>query len=153
MFGGGVARFIADAVGGLGINTGLLGRGGWHSILVRPAPFALRQYVGARTSRETPQGVVNVTWERQGNGPLAGSMELNVSLPAATIAHITLPLLGRELVKFQHFDSEICEMRCGDRSPATGLCVGLSVSCETRADDEPVMQLELGFPGDFVFRW
>jgi hypothetical protein len=103
MFGGGVNRFIAAAIGGLTIDTSLSSsssRNGWRELLVHPSPAAMRTLGKASVSRRTPQGVATVSWRAGvGSGGVGGGgggssvLELNLTVPVGSRADVRLPLL------------------------------------------------------------
>jgi alpha-L-rhamnosidase len=113
MFGGGVNRFLAAAVGGLGVDTrplALLGAaagsgssedsqrgdreglsmGGWRNLVVKPAPAAVRLVGSGGITRKVPSGEASVHWRY-----LSGErLELNLTVPAHAVAEVHLPLLS-----------------------------------------------------------
>jgi hypothetical protein len=124
MFGGGVNRFIAAAMGGLSVDTRPLalaptgtvhGTGsrvdgyGWRRMMVRPSPHAIRRQrpdagYGSTPSlklregnahRRTPFGEAAVAWRRKsGSGAV---LELEVTVPPFSVADVHVPLLLTEV--------------------------------------------------------
>ena len=99
MFGGGVNRFLAAAVGGMAPLTD-----GWARIHVKLAPWAVRHVRAASAQRQGSLGMVRVAWRGgEGGGQAAGlqgsplppaELELNVTLPRGAAAVIDIPLLS-----------------------------------------------------------
>lgn len=166
MFGGGVNRFLAAAVGGLSVDARPLfgaSSAGWRQMLVRPSPAAVRLLGRARVSRQTPRGTASVAWSTLST---ASRLELDLQVPVGAKASVHLPLLEsagaptRVSVK-----GTGCEVRC---EASTGLanvptplkmaelsaaCISFGLtsgSCLSRPDGERVLDIELG-SGSFSF--
>ena len=98
MFGGGVARFISAAIGGLTIDSAPLTKPvlhghGWRSMLVQPAPHAIRTLGHASASRRTPYGLASVAWKLREEVGGEGTLELNLTVPVGSSAVVRLPVL------------------------------------------------------------
>ena len=92
MFGGGVARFIAAAVGGLSTDTRVHG---WKKLLLHPSPHALRKVGASSVSRNTPQGLASVEWSAatEPGATTSTRVSMSVTVPAGATASLRLPLL------------------------------------------------------------
>jgi hypothetical protein len=121
MFGGGVGRFIAAAVGGLAVETGPLADpagAGWRTLLVHPSPHAMRTLGRAGTSRRTPQGEASVSWRAGGGVAGEAVAELALVVPPAARADVRLPLLlDRAAPRLQGGEGPL-----GDRRVTAGGC-------------------------------
>ena len=166
MFGGGVNRFLAAAVGGLGVDTRPLAllrddgaqvqsMSGWRTLVVKPAPAAMRLVGRAEIRRKVPSGEAGVHWKLTGGGD---QLELNLTVPAHVVAEVHLPLLSL-LPRSVSVQSESqsgqgamivnnCHIRCGADLRAewgAGGCGQLSgTRCQRRADGEHVLRLAVG---------
>lgn len=93
MFGGGVNRFIAAALGltmaSLPGATSVADMG-WRRLVVHPTPAAVRALGQGKVSRRTPQGTASVSWRRH-QRPV--HLELNVTVPSHAVADVRVPLL------------------------------------------------------------
>ena len=150
MFGGGVNRFIAAAVGGLTTDTRPLaaraGGAGWRRLLVAPAPAAMRLLRRGGASRLTPSGEARVAWRRSA----AGAVELDIDVPAHAVAEVQLPLLD-----LAHAGSGsgarvavgACEIQCSASMLTTtaGACeaVGAARCRQRESDGEHVLLMRL----------
>eukprot|EP01043_Picozoa_sp_COSAG02_P048115 COSAG02_NODE_4691_length_5089_cov_3.712425_1_plen_1144_part_00 len=163
MFGGGVNRFLAAAVGGLGVDTRPLAllrgdvsqrgevssMGGWRKLVVKPAPAALRLVGSGGITR----GEASVHWQLVGGEKL----ELNLTVPAHVVADVHLPLLLPQSMGAQS-DSESgrgaavivgsCRIHCGDDMRAELSVAGCGqvsgARCQQRTDGEQVLRLMVG---------
>ena len=173
MFGGGVNRFLAAAVGGLGVDTRPLALlrsdvsqrgevssiGGWRKLVVKPAPAALRLVGSGGITRRLPSGEASVHWKLAGGDKL----ELNLTVPAHVVAEVHLPLLSL-LPQSMGVQSESesgrgataivgsCRIRCGvdlrAELSAAGCGQVSGARCQQRADGEHALRLVVG-PGRY----
>ena len=84
MFGGGVIRFLATQLVGLPSNA--------HDdgvLTISPAKWAIENLYQMSGTRDMGRGRVGVAWARAKNQP--HTLELNVSLPSLSAAHVRLP--------------------------------------------------------------
>ena len=89
MYGGGCAKFIAEAVGGLGFfDEGRDLAAPWSKLRVHPAPAAVREIGAASHSRITPHGRAAVSWSLH-----SGVVHLNITVPPGSLADVQLPVL------------------------------------------------------------
>jgi hypothetical protein len=154
MFGGGVNRFIAATVAGLGIDSGPFAAAaesrGWRRLHVRPSAAALRGLDQAAMHRRTPQGDARVAWKSDSSDAAQLNFVLNVTVPGATTAEVRLPLLQLPAI----VSLAGCDMACTETghtvlAEADTAC-GIH-TCEVRRhDNEPHLLLTVG-PGDHTF--
>ena len=160
MFGGGVNRFIAAAIGGLTVDTGPLddpAAAGWRTLLVHPSPHAMRTLGSGGTSRQTPQGEASVAWRTHENtkAAVAGApvAELDLVVPPGCTADVRLPLLdeyqasGDDVPRTRKIFVRECAIACeaGHRGLAAteGACEAYAgARCERRLDGEVVLSLQ-----------
>ena len=170
MFGGGVARFLLAAVGGIATDTSPLApleTAGWRRVLIRPVPAAIRALGAADAARSTALGDVNVSWRLQqpaddgatDNPAASATLVMNVSLPVGANGVAELPLLLR-VSPLSQTDEQgrnvaarvvigDCELLCALGSSAApsadGRCSELwaSARCDVRQDGEMVLCLDL----------
>ena len=86
-FGGGVARFIAASVAGLGTDDKVHG---WKKLLIPPSPHAFRKVGASTLSRDTPLGLASVDWRASS---AEGQVSMAVTVPVGATASLRLPLL------------------------------------------------------------
>lgn len=106
MFGGGAARYILSAVGGVGPASTAAGSAmgggkaaGWHNLLLGPAPAAVRLLSHGGAERLTPGGPATVAWRISGGNRLG----LNTTVPRLVSATVRVPLLdGLTTVNHRH---------------------------------------------------
>ena len=137
MFGGGVARYLLASVGGLSPSqTGSGKTAGWHRLLLGPAPAAARLLTRGGARRQTPSGMVVVSWRRvawrvgdhvgdSGEGGSGHSrLVVNVTVPSLSTATVRVPLLDHALAVVTHRRSgtlvggdggEVQETQTGER--------------------------------------
>ena len=162
MFGGGVARFIAGAVGGLGIDTrpydadgtGAAPATGWTRLLVHPSPAAVRAVRRGSAARRTPYGEARVAWVLEEETLVA-----EVAVPAGASASVRLPLrLGEGGGWGATVSLGGCSVDCvaddDDEPPRRrGACAGTALAaavCRRRRDGEPIVELEVS-EGEYAF--
>ena len=117
MFGGGVARFIAAAVAGLGTDDKVHG---WKKLLVHPSPHAFRKVGASSLSRSTPLGLASVDWSASAEGQVS----MAVTVPVGATASLRLPLLltsleGKESLAVAH-NGQRQDVSSFERRPSDG---------------------------------
>ena len=129
MFGGGVARYLLASVGGLSASRAGSGKtAGWRRLLLGPAPAAARLLTRGGARRQTPSGMVVVSWRRVGDSGEGGGghsrLVVNVTVPSLSTATVRVPLLDHALAVVTHRRSgtlvggdggEVRETQTGER--------------------------------------
>eukprot|EP00038_Savillea_parva_P007047 m.167528 g.167528 ORF g.167528 m.167528 type:complete len:1197 (+) comp12839_c0_seq1:59-3649(+) len=172
MFGGGVNRYLAQGVGGLGIDarpshphTSVDTVGdlvpGWRHLVVKPAPAATRMLGQASAYRTTPIGQASVAWRNAG-----GYVHLNVTVPSNAVATVSVPLLdiavGARVALGGASETNAvmaCSVRCTDALEVvvveeSALCQRWSQAdavCRVRRDGERVLDLHNVEAGEHTF--
>lgn len=173
MFGGGVNRFIAAAVGGLSIDSDIeinndtdtdtdMPKFGWKRLSVKPAPAAIRALKHGGFSRNTLTGTAASSWQLQQSG-----LELNVTVPAHAAAHVQVPLLDFKGSFTMEIASDttqktVCMAQCDSGASATAVAVAgeqahvcadiiSGVRCIRRLDGESAFAIEVA-AGSHTFR-
>ncbi len=142
-------RFIAGAIGGLGIDSTPLADStstGWRKLLVHPAPYAMRTLGQGGFSRRTPQGEARVSWLANST---ASVVELQLSVPPAAKADVRLPLLldqeADETINNRRVSVGTCTVQCanlGAEPSIAGACDAYQhARCEQRRDGEIVLAM------------
>jgi hypothetical protein len=158
-----VNRYIASAIGGLGVDSGLQLPGesarvhGWRRFVVKPVPAAVRALEQGSAYRRTPRGDANVQWRRQSN-----RVEINVTVPSGTRATVHVPLLDATSVRvvgdgrFEYDLGCAVDVRSGARPSVVETATSSTRHidggvCGVRRDGERVLVLDNVGVGSYSF--